>query len=78
MAKQKKLTEKENEVRRKKRKDREAKAFQVVVDKLKKEKSEEELLKIVSIQPENHELNDFMAARKALDELKVPYEKSFK
>ena len=48
------------------------------VAELKKEKSEEDLLKIVSIQPENRELRDFLAARKALDELKVPYEKAFK
>ena len=78
MTKQKKLTEEQNKVRKKKREDRDAKAFQVIVDKLKKEKSKEELLKIVSIQPENHELNDFMAARKALDELKIPYSRSFK
>ncbi len=52
--------------------------FDEKVAELKKEKSKEELLKIVSIQPKNHELNDFMAARRALDELKVPYSKSFK
>jgi len=43
------------------------------VAELKKEKSKEELLEIVSIQPFNHELRDFMAARKALDEMKVEY-----
>lgn len=63
--------------RRKKRKDREKKEFQVVVDKVKKEKTEAELLEIVSIQPLNHELRDFLAARKALDELGVKYSKSF-
>lgn len=52
--------------------------FADLVKKLKKDKTKEELLEIVSKQPENHELNDFLAARQALDELKVPYSRSFK
>jgi len=51
--------------------------FDKKVAELKKEKSKEELLKIVSVQPENHELRDFLAARKALDELGVKYSMSF-
>ena len=66
------------EDRRKKRKDRDAKAFAEKVAKVKKEKSKEELLEIVSKQPENHEIQDLLVARKALDELKVPYSNSFK
>lgn len=52
--------------------------FAELVKKLKKDKTKEELLEIVSKQPLNAELTDFIAARKALDELKVPYELSFK
>jgi len=52
--------------------------FDLRVAELKKEKSKAELLEIVSKQPENHELRDFMAARKALDELGVKYSTSFK
>ena len=52
--------------------------FDLRVAELKKEKSKAELLEIVSKQPENHELRDFMAARQALDELVVEYNKSFK
>lgn len=51
--------------------------FDEKVAELKKEKSKAELLKIVSVQPANHELRDFMAARKALDELGVKYSTSF-
>lgn len=47
--------------------------FKAKVIELKKSKSEKELLEIVSVQPFNHELNDFMVARKALDELGVEY-----
>lgn len=52
--------------------------FDEKVAELKEKKSEVELLRIVSIQPANHELRDFMAARKALDELGIKYSKSFK
>jgi len=52
--------------------------FDEKVAELKKEKSKAELLEIISKQPENHELRDFMAARQALDELVVEYNKSFK
>jgi len=51
--------------------------FDEKVAELKKTKSETELLAIVSIQPANHELRDFMAARKALDELDIKYSMSF-
>jgi len=51
--------------------------FDEKVAELKKEKSETELLEIVSVQPANHELRDFMAARKALDELGIKYSTSF-
>lgn len=54
------------------------KEFADKVKELKKDKTKEELLEIVSKQPENHELRDFLAARQALDELKIPYNKSFK
>lgn len=43
-----------------------------------KKKPKEELLEIVSKQPLNAELRDFLAARKALDELKVPYSRPAK
>lgn len=52
--------------------------FDEKVAELKKSKSEVELLRIVSVQPAGHELRDFMAARKALDELGIKYSKSFK
>lgn len=52
--------------------------FNKKIAELKKKKSETELLEIVSVQPANHELRDFMAARKALDELGIKYSKSFK
>jgi len=52
--------------------------FKAKVAELKKSKTKEELLEIVSIQPFNRELNDFMAARKALDELGVSYPGGFK
>ncbi len=64
--------------RRKKRKEKEAKAFKEIVDKVKKEKSKEELMEVVSRQPYNYELADFFAARKALDEMGVSYSKAFK
>ena len=51
--------------------------FDEKVAELKKTKSEVELLEIVSVQPAGHELRDFMAARKALDELGIKYSKSF-
>lgn len=38
-----------------------------------KKLGKEKLLEIVQIQPFNHELRDFVAARKALDELEVEY-----
>lgn len=43
-----------------------------------KKLGKEKLLEIVQIQPFNYELNDFTAARKALDELKVEYPMDFK
>lgn len=55
-----------------------AEEFEKKVKELKKEKSVKELLEIVSIQPFNYELADFMAARKALDELKVKYPRGFR
>ena len=54
------------------------KEFDEKVAKLKKEKSKEELLEIIQIQPFNHELADFSAVRKALDELEVKYPRTYK
>lgn len=48
------------------------------VTELKRTKTKEELLEIVSIQPFNFELRDFLAARKILDELKIEYPSTFK
>lgn len=78
MVKGKKLSETEKAARKKKRNDREQKEFSEKVVKVKKEHSKEELLEIVQIQPFNHELGEFMAARKVLDELKVEYPLTFK
>ena len=55
----------------------EAKDLKTKIDELKKEKTKEELLKIVSVQPETHDLRDFLAARKALDDMGVEYNKTF-
>lgn len=52
--------------------------FEKKVAELKEALAPADLLKIVSRQPENHELRDFLAARKALDELGVKYSLSFK
>lgn len=78
MVKGKKLSETEKAARKKKRNDREQKEFSEKVVKVKKDHSKEELLEIVQIQPFNHELGEFMAARKVLDELKVEYPLTFK
>jgi len=51
--------------------------FKAKVAELKK-RPEKELLEIVQKQPFNYELGDFMATRKALDELGVKYPKTFK
>ena len=56
---------------------KEEREFKEKVAELKKGKSKDELLAIVSKQPENNDLVNFLAARKALDELKVSYSKSF-
>ncbi|KKM82739.1 hypothetical protein LCGC14_1316520 [marine sediment metagenome] len=69
--------EKVREARKKTRLADEAKAFAELVAKVKKDHSKEELLARVSKQPDNYEIAEFMAARKALDEMKVPYSKSF-
>lgn len=58
--------------------DTSEKEFKEKIAELKKSKSTEELLEVVSIQPFNYELSDFLAARKALDELGVTYPKTFK
>jgi len=52
--------------------------FDEKVADLMKTKSKSQLLKIVSVQPSCADLNNFMAARKALDELGVKYSTSFK
>ncbi len=64
--------------RKKAREDLQQKEFKVVVDKVKKKYSKEELLEIVQIQPFGHELAEFSAARRALDQLKVKYPMTFK
>ena len=51
--------------------------FDERVAELKEGKSKAELLKMVSVQPAGHEIFQFIAARKALDELEVKYSKSF-
>ena len=51
--------------------------FDERVTELKEGKSKAELLKMVSVQPAGHEIFQFMAVRKALDELGVKYNKSF-
>lgn len=61
------------QARKKAREDLQQKEFSMKVAKVKKEYSKEELLEIVQIQPFGHELADFMAARKALDEMKIEY-----
>ncbi len=66
------------DARRKAAYDKRHKEFADKVAKVKKEHSKEELLEIVQIQPFNHELGEFTAARKALDELKVEYPMNFK
>ncbi len=66
------------DARKKAREDLQQKEFKVVVDKVRKEYSKEQLLEIVQIQPFGHELAEFLAARKVLDELKVEYPMTFK